>query len=152
MLTRVLDCQSASPTPRHSTTQLRYTLLSTEPRFTTTWLKPGREIVLSTGLEPKNVKNGGSPKNKELRQTFNAFIPVDLETTFIEWSRACAGGGGGGGQCSILTRRWSRVCYNVRDAGILSQLVVSRLRAWWSAPSRETQSCDKILASVTLYQ
>ena len=34
-----------------------------------------------------------------------------------------------GGRCSILTRRWSRASYNVTDAGILSQLWVSRLRA-----------------------
>ena len=34
-----------------------------------------------------------------------------------------------GGRCSILTRRWSRASYNVTDAGIVSQLWVSRLRA-----------------------
>ena len=56
-----------------------------------------------------------------------------------------------GGRCSILTRRWSRASYNVTDAGIVSQLWVSRLNAWWSALSCETQSCETIPASVTLY-
>ena len=34
-----------------------------------------------------------------------------------------------GRRCSILTRRWSRASYNVTDAGIVSLLWVSRLRA-----------------------
>ena len=46
------------------------------------------------------------------------------------------------------------VGYNVTDGGIILQLWVSRLRAdhqaFISALSRETQSCERILASVTL--
>ena len=66
-----------------------------------------------------------------------------------------------GGRCSILTRRWSRARYNVKDARICSQLWVSRLRAdrlafikrlTISPEPWNSDGCEQIPASVALYQ
>ena len=67
-----------------------------------------------------------------------------------------------GRRCSILTRRWSRASYNVTDAGIVSQLWVSRLRADhqaiqspddrpWAVKLRVAKQFLRLLRCVNIY-